>query len=193
MLKKKGYDVLEENIQWQNHVSIFKNSIILKQLGLAVGIPFGLVIAFLSLSSNQSIYLLYSIGLIGGLLIFTWIFIMIVYGGQYQVEFVVNHQGIYYGTKSDQERKSRIINSFLVVAGLLTRKPSLAGAGLLAQSRQSIFIAWKEIKKIKYIPRQHTILLSCKGAQKHALFCTRGNYNEVMITVQKFTNLKEVK
>ena len=60
-------------IQWRISVPIYKNTAIWRQLGLAVGIPFGLVTLVIALSSGKSVYALYGLGLIAVLLFFIWI------------------------------------------------------------------------------------------------------------------------
>lgn len=71
-----------EKIQWQISVPIFRNTVILKQLGIAIGIPFGLVALVIGLASGKSVYALYGLGLIAALLFFTWLFIMAVWKSQ---------------------------------------------------------------------------------------------------------------
>ena len=44
-----------EKIQWQISVSIFKNTVVLKQLGIVIGIPFGLV-ALVDVYKRQADY-----------------------------------------------------------------------------------------------------------------------------------------
>ncbi len=57
-----------EKIQWQISVPIFRNTVILKQLWIAIGIPFGLVALVIGLASGKSVYALYGLGLIAALL-----------------------------------------------------------------------------------------------------------------------------
>ena len=74
---------IQEEIQWQISVSIFKNRIIMQQLVIAIGISFGLLALIIGLVSGRSVYTLYALGLIGALLFFTWLFIMTVYRGKH--------------------------------------------------------------------------------------------------------------
>ena len=53
-----------EKLQWQISVPIFRNTVILKQLGLAIGIPFGLVVIVVALASGKSVYAIYGLALI---------------------------------------------------------------------------------------------------------------------------------
>ncbi len=169
----------QATIQWRIRVPIFKNTVILRQLGIAVGIPFGLVALVIVLTSGKSVYALYALGLIAALLFSTWLFIMAVYKGKYEAEFVVDHKGVLCRTQAKQAKQNRMINSLTVVLGLLSGKPAVAGAGVLAQSRQGVFLKWSRVRKVKYKPRQRTILLKGGFSERIALFCTRDNYAQV--------------
>ncbi|MGI6248242.1 MAG: hypothetical protein ACOYJX_02370 [Acutalibacteraceae bacterium] len=178
--------------EWNISVPIFKNTVILQQLGIAVGIPFGIVALVVGFASGKSIYALYGLGMIGALFLLAWLFIMAVYRGKYEVEFVLDDKGVLCRTQAEQAKKNRIINTLTVVLGLFSGKPSVAGAGMLAQSRQEMFIKWSNITKVKYKPKSHTILLCGGWIEKVALFCTEDNYSSVEQEVMARTGrLKE--
>ena len=166
-------------IQWQISVPIFRNTVILKQLGLAIGIPFGLVALVIGLSSGKSIYTLYGLGLIAALLFLTWLFIMTIYRGKYEAEFVLDGKGVLCSTQAKQAKKNRIINALTVVLGLLSGKPTAAGAGMLAQSRQEVFLNWNRVTKVKCKPNSRTILLRGGWTEQIALFCADENYLQI--------------
>lgn len=164
-------------MEWKISVPIFKNPVIVKQLGIAVGIPFGLVALIIGVTSGRSVYTLYALGLIAALLLFTWIFVMAVYGGKYEAEFILDEEGVFCRTQAKQAQKSRIVNGLAVVLGLLTGKPAVAGAGLLAGSRQSVYLRWNKITKVSSKPRSRTILLRGGFTESIGLFCTKENYD----------------
>lgn len=168
-----------EKIQWQISVPIFKNTVILKQLGLAVGIPFGLVALVIGLVAGKSSYTLYALGLIAALLLLTWLLIMALYRGKYDVEFRLDDKGALCRTQAKQKKKNRVVNTLTVVLGLLSGKPAAAGARMLAQSRQDVFLRWSRMTKVKYKPKSCTILLHGGFAEQIALFCTPENYMRV--------------
>lgn len=174
-------------LDWKIRVSIFRNSLILKQLAIALGIPFGILIVILLFLGGDSRYKMYGIGLILALFIVTWLFVMIVYRGKYEVQFTLSKEGVTCETQSNQARKNRVINFLAAVLGLLSRNPGAAGAGILAQSRQKEHLAWKKIKKVKYRPKQHTIMLRGGPLEAIALFCRPDNYLEVSAIVQEKT------
>ena len=174
-----------EKIQWQISVPIFRNRVILKQLGLAIGIPFGLVALVIGLTSGKSVYTLYGLGLIAALLFFTWLFIMAVYRGKYETEFVLDQKGVLCRTQAKQAKKDRIVNALTVMLGLLSGKPAVAGAGMMAQSRQEVFIRWSRLTKVKYKPKSRTILLRGGWTENIALFCADENYEQVEAFVRQ--------
>jgi hypothetical protein len=178
-----------EKIQWQISVPIFRNTVILKQLGLAVGIPFGLNALVIGLTSGKSIYTLYGLGLIAALLFLTWLFIVAVYRGRYEAEFVLDDKGVLCRTQAKQAKKNRIINALTVVLGLLSSKPAAAGAGMMAQSRQEVFLKWNRVTKVKYKPNSRTVLLRGGWTENIALFCVDENYEQVEVFVRRNTTL----
>lgn len=174
-------------IAWQTSVPIFRNQVILKQLAIAVGIPFGLVAIVIGLASGRSIYTLYGLGMIVALLFFTWLFLVVVYRGKYEVEFVLNDKGALCRTQAGQAKKNRLVNTLTVIFGLFAGKPATAGAGMLAQSRQEVIIPWHRVAKVRCKPRSHTILLRGGWFESLALFCTQDNYQEVEDLVMLLT------
>jgi len=161
-------------MEWTISVPILRNSIILKQLGIAIGIPFGILLLFL-----LWVQAYYGVGLIAVLFLLTYLLIKIVWGGNYEVGFELDHTGIRSYTLKIQVGKNRIINTLAVVLGLFSGKPAVAGAGLLAQSRQEVSVKWKNIRKVKYLPQKQAVLLRGGFTENIAVFCTPVNYPEV--------------
>jgi hypothetical protein len=180
-----------QKVEWVASVPIFRNKIILKQLGLAIGIPFGLVVLFMFFSSSedQRIYAFYGSGLIIATLLLTYIFVQLLYGGKYEVGFIVDEKGIISYTQNKQARQNKAVNSITAILGLLTRKPAVAGAAVLAQSRQRVMIKWKSLRKVKYHPKVHTIMVKGGFAENIALFCTKENYIEVEKIIKSKTKI----
>lgn len=176
---------IQEAIHWEISVAIFKNTVILKQLGLAIGIPFGLVALVIIIVSGIRRDTLYALGLMATLLILTWLFIMSVYWGKYEAEFVLDGKGVICRTQEKQAKKNRIVNTLTVMLGLISGKPAVAGEGMLAQSRQDTFLWWNRITKVKYKPESHTILLRGSWTEQISLFCTDENYEQVEAFVRR--------
>lgn len=180
---------MQEAVRWEISVPIFKNTVILKQLGLAIGIPFGLVALVIVLVSGRSLDTLYALGFIAALLILTWLFVMAAYRGKYEAEFVLDKKGALCRTQAKQAEKNRIINTLTVILGLLTGKSAATGAGMLAQSRQEVFLKWNRVTRVKYKPNGRTVLLRGGWTESIALFCADENYEQVEVFVRRNTTL----
>lgn len=165
---------IPENIEWSIRVPIFRNSIIMKQLGVAIGIPFGLLVLFLII-----VKAIYALIVIGALFLFTYLFILVVWGGKYDVGFQINNVGIHHFALKNQAKKNFITNTITAISGLLSGKPAVSGAGVLAQSKQNILIKWSSIRKVKFIPINKTVMIRAGLTENIALFCTPENYKAV--------------
>jgi len=179
MMERKNTWLMSEKIEWSIRVSIFRNMIILKQMGIAIGIPFGLLIVVLLFTTKANIYSLYAIGLLAALFLFTYLIIRILWGGKYHVAFVIDGKGVRCYTQKGQAQKNYLLNVLTVVLGALSQKPAVVGAGLLAQSRQDILIKWKNIRKVRYYPGQKVITIKGGFTENIAVFCTKENYQEI--------------
>jgi hypothetical protein len=173
---------------WEISVPIFRDPIILRQLALAIGLPFGLVALIPIIATGGkilNIYALYAVVLTVVLFFCAFLLIMVVYGGKYAAGFTIDDQGILSYTQEKQAKCNRVINVFTVVLGLLSGKPSAIGAGLLAQSRQRVFIKWSRIRKVKSYPKSRTVLVSGGFGERIAVFCTKDNYSEVEALIKE--------
>lgn len=176
---------MDKNIKWSKSVPIFKSSVILKQLLVAVGMPFGLVAIFILISSGDSSDTKYAIGLIFFTLIITYLFMKIFYGGKYDLNFIIDEKGLKCLEDKKQQKKSKALNILTIMAGIITNKPAVSGAAILSQSRNTVFIPWEEIRKVKYIDHEHVIMVYGKFTDNISLFCTEHNYPEVKELIQK--------
>ena len=179
-----------EPIKWQAAIPLLSTSLILKQLSVVFLIPTACLLVFLlglawiegqltlTLAGN---YILVLTLILFGLLLLSMIGMAIVYGNQYQVEYVVNLTGITSSTVGKTKRKNAIINTLLALSG----KPGFAGAGVLAASRQSELVKWKSVTDYKANLEKSTIQLN-RG--KHTLMlvqCTTENYSAVLQWVRQ--------
>lgn len=170
---------MNDRMEWQASVPIFRHTVILKQMVLAIGLPFGLVMLVILLTSKGSRDTPYALGLIVALLTLTFLFIMVVYRGRHEAEFVLDGNGVRYRTQARETKTNRLVNGLSIVLGLASGRPTIAGVGMMAQARQETYLPWNRIRKVSYQPRNHTILLRGSPMEPIALFCTPENYEAV--------------
>lgn len=181
---------MAEKLQWDVYVPIFKNRFILKDLAVAIGIPFGILIALILYISNGDVSgtdAKYALGMIALLFLLAFVVVMLVYGGKYAPGFVIDQAGITNFTQAEQAKRNKRLNGALIAVGLLTGKPAAAGAGVLAQSRQVTQLKWTQVRKVQYYPDRHAIVLRGGFAEKMVVFCTEENYPQVEAMVREST------
>jgi hypothetical protein len=72
-----------------------------------------------------------------------------------------------------------------VLMGVLKGSPTLAGTGLLAGARTKQRLLWKQIRKVKYLDRQRTIMLRAGFGETAAVFCLEENYIAVRQDIER--------
>lgn len=169
---------------WEIRVPIFKDSLILKQLSIAIGIPFGLIMLVLAFTANNARDTFYGVFSIMLLLFLTWLFVMIFYKGSYDVECFVTKDGVRVRYQEKQAKKNKIVNGLTFFLGLFSRNYTAAGAGALAHARQDVFIRWKNIRKVTYTPKQRRIYLKAGFQENIALYCLEENYQDIQAIVE---------
>jgi hypothetical protein len=168
-----------KRIEWKIDIPIFRHPLILKQLGIAIGIPFGTLIILLIIFTQEIRYLIYALLLIGLTFLGTYLTIILAYQGKYKVGFIIDDTQLRCYTQKKQAKKNKIINSLAIILGMFSSKYSVSGAGMLAQSRQDTRIKWKNVKKVTYHPKKHFIHIKGNFADNMTVFCTQENYDQI--------------
>jgi len=185
-----------DELRWEIYVPIWRNRFILQGLWLALGIPFGTVIAVIVILSGGDVMgtdAKYALFLIILLFALTYLLTLILYGGKYAPGFILEKSGVTNYTQAGQAKKNRVLNSIVIVFGLMKGNFTAAGAGMLAQSRQVMRIKWKNVRWVKYYPRENTIMIKGGFAEKISLFCTAENYAEAERAVRGYLEAARAK
>ncbi|WP_292467016.1 hypothetical protein [Methanolobus sp.] len=117
--------------------------------------------------------------MIGLTFLLTVLFIFVYYGNKYMLSYSMDSKGVRTTNRTEQRGKNSKLNFLLVIIGLLTKNPTAAGTGFLANSHQDQDIKWKNVRKATFYPGNSTITLSSGCGEKSIVFCTKDNYGEV--------------
>lgn len=111
---------------------------------------------------------------------------LIFFGNRYAARFAISEKGVSWETRS---KRAKIANRAAVLIGVLSKKPGVAGAGLLGMSGEAGFMKWKDIKKIKAYsgPRVMTLMNSWRVVTR--LYCTPENFLQVLEMSKRHTGL----
>lgn len=183
---------MNDKIKWDIDVSILTNRFIMSELLKVLGIASLFTVAivllitlpsllsdnFHSNSSNAS-DMKYALILIGLLFVLTALFIFAYYGNRYMLSYKIDNDSVRTITRPEQRKSNSKLNFLLIILGVLTRNPTAAGTGFLANSHQDQDMKWKHVKKVTFYPASGTITLKAGYAEKSIVFCTKENYGEV--------------
>lgn len=161
-------------ISWKSEISIFNDKTILKQLGISIGIPFGLLLVFL-----MFIKAWYGILLVTATLILGYIFVYVVYGGKYSVNYVIDENGIRMESDDKHKKKANTVGILTFLTGIFSKSPTVSGAGLLSTFNDSKNIPWDKVKDIQYNNSRNLIVVKASSADKIYLFCPPELYETI--------------
>ncbi len=119
--------------------------------------------------------MLVALGIFAVLSVLGYLIVAWMYGGRYVVIFEMDEQQIKHIQLPAQFDKARKIGLITAIVGLLARKPSVAGAGMMSASKSSSTSLLKNVRKIK--PRLRLQLIKVNQLLSH---------NQVYVPKQDF-------
>lgn len=161
-------------MNWNIKVPIFKNTLILKQLGFAIGIPFGtLAVLFILIKAYNGLVLL------GATFLLAFLLVLLVFRGAYDVEYELNDKEVRCRSRKEQGKRVRRLSAAVFILGLLKGNLTASGIGLLAGSSTDMRLSWKRIKRAKFNDRHRIVMIRAGFGENIALFCTEDNYLDI--------------
>ena len=97
---------------------------------------------------------------LAGIAVLTFIGVVIVsalYGGRYVVLFEMDDKQISHIQVSDQYKKAKKLGILTALVGIAAKKPSVAGAGMLASGKNASTSVFKSVRRVKARRRLHLI------------------------------------
>jgi hypothetical protein len=177
-------------ITWQASLPLLTNAVVIRQLFFVLAFSALCVLAFLlSLEAFEGhlntetawSYLRIVLLILGGLSFLAALVMLVVYGNQYDYHFSVDEVGAKAETAGGTRKKNSIINFLLLLSG----RPGPAGAGLLAASRQSEMVKWKDVDQVDFDARKMEIVLRRKKRALMLVQCNAENFDQVLSVAQQ--------
>lgn len=120
--------------------------------------------------------------LTAGLWLFGLLIMALLFRGRYHVRYTLSDKGI---TQENAEPVAKKANRAAIILGVLAGKPGLAGAGLLAQSRESESVNWKGAFAAVAKPGRQMIVLRNRWRAVMFVQCTPENFDAVLERVNR--------
>jgi len=172
---------LPSEIGWEIRVPIFKNGLILRQLGFAIGIPFGVLMLFMLIEKAY-----YGLLIVGAALLLGVLLTLLIFRGTYDVQYFLDGKGIVCQNQVKQRERVKKLSAATFWLGLFSRNLTAAGAGMLSGTRAELKIPWNRVRKVKYKDGRMTVMIFAGFGENIALFCMTDNY----FTVKQFVENK---
>jgi hypothetical protein len=175
-----------QGVAWNYRIPLITNTILTQDIVLVFGVTV-LIAGGLAALISQQIVILYIFVAIGAGLIVLCLIVMLVLQvmlrGGFDTNFMINDKGVAYESCKTAKKLDRVSTVGSVMLGSLAG----TGAGLIAISRESNHLYWKDVKYIKVHQRQRAIVFRSKYLiMPLALFCTPENFGEVTELVKKY-------
>lgn len=109
--------------------------------------------------------MLLMLGIFAVLLVLGFLLYAAIMGGKYIVDFTMDENGIVHEQVAEQAKKARNIGIATAAVGLLTKKPTTAGAGLMSM-RNTSTTEFDHVRKVILMKRRSVIKLHGGGANE---------------------------
>ena len=168
------YIAMENVYQWEAMIHLYKDKTVFKQLAIAIGIPFGVLIVFLiwvasQTSDNSAWY---------GLLLIGVLFIGFVYQNRMNVRYHLDQNRIKMELSDQQKKINCWVNWTTTITGFFAKNTTVMGIGLLAAANQKQMMRLIHVKSVVAYPEQFKLVL-IDSYRRFLVQCNSHNYHAV--------------
>lgn len=160
--------------RWTYEFNMLKNPAIIlvvyKLFGILLSIPFLINVIYLAKNgelqkewndrlwsgSNPKVWLVV-MAVFVVLILISYLIVAWTYGGKYIVHFTLDEQCVIHEQEPAQVQRARKLGLLTVLVGILAKRPSTVGAGMLATSRSTSTSVFDNVRRIK--PRRYIELI----------------------------------
>ena len=173
----------KKELKWEINIPLLNNKILMRQVFLIFLITYIIISILMSIifitqgdfKSVQTILFIFLLVCLG-LYILTILIMFIVFGNRMNLRFTLNDKGVLYEMIDKRGKKLTNLSIFM---GLLSKKPTTTGTGLIAKSMEKVFIDYRNVTKIEPRDNEKVILLKNEWRTLMAIYCNDENYDEV--------------
>ena len=155
--------------RWVYELDMYKSSAIIKEVWrafLIAGLIVAAMLAVFSLIEGDSLAetvrfvgevmaILFGIFLVISIL--SYLIYAFMVNGKYCVLFEMDEYGINHKQHEKQVKKSQLIGAIATIAGAAAGRPGMAGTGILAAARTSMYTGFDDVKELEFLPKEHLI------------------------------------
>ena len=154
---------------WLYDLHMLKNPAVLFEVFRVFAISIGIIGVFMfviiscedGVSLDSTVTILKIVGLMAaiflGLCLIGYPLYAALLGWKYTVHFIMDENGVEHQQTAKSKSVGKKISLLTALVGLLSRRPTVAGAGMLAASRTSMTSEFRVVRKVKAVRWMHLI------------------------------------
>ncbi len=159
--------------RWVYELNLYKNPAIIKEVGRGILISLVIVLALIfgfemidgiGTFAEKLQYVAELAGILFAIMLVITILGYLLYsymmGGTYCALFEMDENGICNKAQEKHIKKAELISAITVIAGIASGRPGVAGTGMLASARTSMYTRFDSVKELEILPKQHLIRLN---------------------------------
>ena len=154
--------------RWVYELDLYKSSAVFHEVWRVIGgiCLVAAVISFVAGWMNGSFMdgLKAAVGTGGGAIAIMFVLTVIGYlvfalmvNGKYCVLFEMDEAGVNHKQQEKHVKKSELVGAITAIAGIASGRPGVAGTGILAAARTSMYTSFDDVKELEFLPKQHLI------------------------------------
>jgi len=169
-------------LEWVASLPFWHNTVVIQQLALVFFLPLALLLGVLIVADwplDAEMWLFDSKLVLIVATIFLVLMVIgvaVVFAGGYEVEYRTNDRGIGGRPRGRTAKKNALVNFLLMISG----RPTAMGTGMMAQSRQAEYVAWKDVERVETDPQRRLITLKKGRRPLMVVACDEAHYDAVL-------------
>ncbi len=187
---------MNSKMKWTVKMPLATNPVViidLLKIFLIVFVVVALLFTIIFATNNEIETLPPMLGMFGliclGLLVLSWLIMLIVFGNRMEVEYEIDENGAIMRTL---DKRAKLANRLAVGAGILGGSAVTTGAGLTAMSNENISIEWSWIQGFSINRITKTIALRNSWRNVMVIYCS-DNFTQVCDFVKSHVIITEKK
>jgi hypothetical protein len=174
----------DSRIVWDYDIPLVTNRFIMQDVAKVLVLTFAIMSAMfmligISQGVDEFLRLLPVIPMFGvcvlGIGVLMVLVMLIIYRNRFHCRFTVDSEGVSYDVTSAQ----KTANLAVIVLGIVTAKPGMAGAGFLARAQESVSYDWASVHRVDVFPRHRAVCIRNSWRTLLGIYCTPENYDAV--------------
>ena len=118
------------------------------------------------------------------IIIISYLIVVWMNGGKYIVHFTMDEKRIVHKQEPAQFDRARKVGLLAALVGIFAKRPSTAGAGALAASRNTSISDFDKVRRVKANRRQHLIKVN-QTLERNQVYVTEEDFDFVLDFIRK--------